>query len=381
VGSPEVRTLSTSGLFDRGVAPAKRLHALDALRAIAVSWVVCVHAREMLPGLPPYLRLLADGGLKGVDLFFVLSGFLIGRILFRELSSTQRIDVRRFWQRRWLRTLPAYYVTLVAVAASTFVRPGSLPWVNPLAYAIFGQNYVSVGSHFNWSWSLCVEEHFYLALPLILLAAAKAGLSRRPAVVLRAIAGIAIAVSVLARHIMMWSTPANDWGTYERLIYCPTHMRLDGLAVGLFLATLPPLALSRWAAAGTAACGIAFVAASTLLFPNASVMTWQGFFLTAIAFGAIVLSLLGRASWMDVRVPGAAWVADLSYSLYLFHPSVFAFVETKGTRLGALALPVALLSSVGIAYVVRRWVELPMLRLRDRRTPELTMPVASADAT
>src|SRR5579883_1610736 len=131
--------------------------SLDVLRALAIVMVVGCHlATGFAPGSPVAVA-LGNGG-RGVDLFFVLSGWLLGRQLFAEAAATGTVDVRRFWLRRWLRTLPAYYAVLAAQIAVLAVRgKGSLiDW----RYLIFLQNYIPDPPYFAVSWSLCVEEYF-----------------------------------------------------------------------------------------------------------------------------------------------------------------------------------------------------------------------------
>jgi peptidoglycan/LPS O-acetylase OafA/YrhL len=144
------------------------VRGLDTLRAVAVLWVVLyhLHGAKLTPPLPDALERFAALGSAGVDLFFVLSGYLIGGIVLAELETTGTLRARHFWWRRWLRTLPAYYATLALIAGSDFVVSPEHAWVSTWAYPIFLQNYWSERPRFAWSWSLCVEEHFYLALPI-----------------------------------------------------------------------------------------------------------------------------------------------------------------------------------------------------------------------
>ena len=145
---------------------SRRNGTLDTLRSLAIVMVVTCHAVSAY-GSPESLHVLQMGG-KGVDLFFVLSGWLLGHQLLMELKSTGSIDVPRFWLRRWLRTLPAYYAVLGLTFAWQAIGRGNqgLDW----SYVFFGQTYLSDMPYFGVSWSLCVEEQFYLAVaPLLLL--------------------------------------------------------------------------------------------------------------------------------------------------------------------------------------------------------------------
>src|SRR5262249_29913722 len=142
----------------------RRKKSLDVLRALAIILVVNCHTVSAY-GLPNALGFLSVGGV-GVDLFFCLSGWLLGKQLCLELKERATIDVRRFWLRRWLRPLPAYYAVL-GLSLSQAALKGQVPSNWP-AYLVFMQNYTHV-SIFGISWSLCVEEHFYLCVAPLLL--------------------------------------------------------------------------------------------------------------------------------------------------------------------------------------------------------------------
>jgi len=112
---------------------------LDLLRSIAIALVLLHHVSQYIITLPVSVHAFTRLGAYGVDLFFVLSGFLIGSLYFRELQQTGRVALLRFWGRRWLRTLPLYYFALLLAYVSVFVARGE-PF-NP-AYLLFGQNYL-----------------------------------------------------------------------------------------------------------------------------------------------------------------------------------------------------------------------------------------------
>jgi peptidoglycan/LPS O-acetylase OafA/YrhL len=309
-------------------------------------------------------------GNLGVDLFFVLSGFLIGRIIVREVDATSTLDVLTFWRRRWLRTLPAYLAMFALLLASGAVVHSASPWIRPWAFLIFLQNYLSVGGRFNWSWSLCVEEHFYLCLPILtnLLLSRVRGLPFRTG--LRVLALSALLLSVFSRWYVIRATHPSDWVDYMQDVYCPTHTRLDGLAVGVLLSSLPRFRLSRFVAYLSLASGLLMVGAAVAWFRFLTACG-QVYFVAAVGDGLIMLSMLGYERWMDARVPASTFIAGISYSLYLVHPAVFAVIEARKERLGVLAWPLAFTTSLLAAYALRRLVELPVLRLRDRRLPEV----------
>lgn len=147
-----------------------RIFGLDVLRFIAIILVVLGHSRWMTETFPKPLKMLLHGsGILGVELFFVLSGFLIGGILLKQYEknnfSLNFSQIKHFWIRRWFRTLPAYYLILLVYVVYYFqVKPDSL-W----RYFVFVQNIWNYPPYFfEESWSLCIEELSYLISPVLL---------------------------------------------------------------------------------------------------------------------------------------------------------------------------------------------------------------------
>ena len=204
-----------------------RYPGLDFLRALAIVLVVNCHVATTFGSRPEY-RPLQLGG-KGVDLFFVLSGWLLGRQLIRELRDTNTIDLRRFWYRRWLRTLPAYYAVLAFTYAWQIVRGNyDLRW----SYWFFGQTYLTDLPYFGISWSLCVEEHFYLAVAPVLLLFWRVRLSL-------VLLPVLLVLPYVCR-LMGWLVHPDGGGI-------ETHARYDPCAVGVLLAAIDVARPRLWA--------------------------------------------------------------------------------------------------------------------------------------
>jgi peptidoglycan/LPS O-acetylase OafA/YrhL len=144
-----------------------RNNNLDLLRATAIILVVIYHLFVQWPVTDPGIRDWTKYGQYGVDLFFVLSGWLIGGLYWREYLKFGDVHVGRFWMRRWFRTLPPYYVALLISWVAVYTQRGT-PWDS--GYLFFIQNFYYQIPYFSVSWSLAVEEHFYLFAPLLLLA-------------------------------------------------------------------------------------------------------------------------------------------------------------------------------------------------------------------
>lgn len=353
-----------------------RLPGLDLLRAIAIVWVMFFHS-FIVGGLGPNFSWLSRFGWAGVDIFFVLSGFLIGTQLFRQLQQRGSLGVRSFYARRAWRILPAFAVVLAAYVAFPALReaPGlQSGW----QFATFTMNFLidyDDNQAFSHAWSLCVEEHFYLVFPLLAW-----WLSRRMTVprwlsACAMIAGLGMALRGFTWIHYAQIDPPRNWFIEE--LYYPTWMRLDGLLMGVMLASLRvyrPLAWTRLQAwsnvclvIGMAVCGGAFwlfrertgLLANTVGWPVLS----SGFGLLVFA-GADHQSIIGRR-----QVPGTAWIAAISYSLYLSHKIAFHAVKTWVEPLmpgpNLLLFPTyalaALLLGAGLHYLIER----PFLRWRD----------------
>jgi peptidoglycan/LPS O-acetylase OafA/YrhL len=290
-----------------------------------------------------------------VDLFFVLSGWLLGHQLLRELKRTGTIEVRRFWTRRWMRTLPAYFVVL-GLTYAWQVAKGNY-YLDP-TYLFFGQTYLSRMPYFGVSWSLCVEEHFYLVIaPLLLFARAqwRSGLL------------VLLLLPVLFRGLD-WYRPVEANRTIEE-----THVRWDQCGAGVLLAYAEVFCPRVWPVLVRAAPALALLSLGAAGFNMATRVnaSWGvgdlGIPAWAAVFTALVLLANSGVFWQSsVSFLPTRFLADRAYALYLLHGEAIAVVK----RLGFLSFPVALLLtwvvSLLLAEALYRAVERPFLRLRER---------------
>jgi peptidoglycan/LPS O-acetylase OafA/YrhL len=349
-----------------------RLPALDTLRAIGTFWVVAVHAVDLLVPASyhaPVLK-IARCGSAALDLFFVLSGFLIARMILTELRTTGGLRVGVFWWRRWVRTLPAYYTMLAVTIAAGPVSLYPWSWGALPSYLLFVQNYAPQWPRirFSWSWSLCVEEWFYLLLPILALGLFRRGQS--PVRTLRLIAAAAFLTSFLGRSYWIAMVRWKVVNLYPTAFatFTWTHLRLDGLAAGIFVSTLPRPA----AGPGLIASAIAALASLVTLIAVSEegfvfFMQYQLATVHAAIFAIIVYASSGENRWAQTRIPGAQTIADHSYAIYLTHytaltAAIWALPHASGWTQFAAAAGLTFAASL----VMRHAIEVPTLRLRDR---------------
>lgn len=351
-----------------------RVANLDLLRAVAITLVVLTNAA--VEGLAPgglWGRVAASGWV-GVDLFFVLSGWLVGGLYWRELARFGDVGLGRFWARRWLRTIPAYLVALHLVfAAKWALSDGTLAY-DP-RYLLFVQNYEAHMPYWGLSWSLCVEEHFYLALPLVL------GLATRVRGGVPLLLGVAALASLAARVLTV-----PDGADPSGLHYTATHMRLEGLALGVAASWVYYRRPAWWpglarAARAAAVPGLLFVAAVPLL--PLDVLNRWAYAGVDLAFAAVLVAVV---TWR--ALPGAESrvvqaVAVASYSVYMTQSAALEAVQTVwgGVLPAPVRLPVALLAVAAVGGAFYLVVERPSLRLRERLSPARALAVSLAPAT
>jgi peptidoglycan/LPS O-acetylase OafA/YrhL len=366
---------------DAGRRGGRRLRAeIQALRALAVGLVIVYHLR---PSALP-------GGYVGVDVFFVISGYLISRHLLKEAATTGRVDLAAFWAGRVRRILPAALLTTVAVvvgAALLLPRTaaadvGRTAWWAALsaanwlfaAHAVDYQAQSPDASPFEHFWSLGVEEQFYLVWPILALAVAVL-VRRRGGSVRRAAAvpfGLVLAASLA---FGVWFTSTGSQAAY---FITPTRM-WELAAGGLLAALLGDRRLPPALAAVLQVLGLAAVLAGAIVFDAHTPMPGV----------AALLPVAGAAAFIaggDVPFLRRAWAmrpirftGDISYSLYLWHWPVIVFVRAgTGHPIGHMGAILISGASVLIASASYFLVEQPMRRVPIRRP--LRMVIAGGGA-
>lgn len=365
------------------VRSLRHLPALDGLRGLAVLAVVLVHCSVWLGG--SWADRVASGGALGVDLFFVLSGFLITTLLLEERIRTGRLDLKAFYVRRALRLLPALVAFLVVFSAYALAAGlGVGATVRTVgAAASYGFNWARVAGvpvldDLNHTWSLAIEEQFYVMWPVAVLLATR----WRPRAAIALLVG-AIAASGLVRG---WLYAAGDGVA----AYYRTDARAEALLVGALLAVAllrGAGSAARWRVAG--GLGAAVLAAFVLLPPSAfgeetgrnDVLFNGGLSVVALSSAAMV-GAVAAGGW--TAGPLLAWsplrgLGRVSYGLYLWHPPVLYAVRRHGDGLGRpLGLVVAVVLFSAATWWSYRFVESPFLarkRRWERRRPPGEEPV------
>jgi len=371
-------------------ATGGRMIQLDVLRGIAILLVLCRHT--VLPWsdagiLQPVMYHLYCLGWTGVDLFFVLSGFLIGGLLFNEIKHTKTLNVKRFLIRRGFKIWPAYLIYIAFV----FVL---LVHQNPLheAWHLIWPNLVHLQNYFpsarGHTWSLAVEEHFYLLLPLFLLPVIR---YRRPDGSMPAIPIAAVTLIIVCTTLRILINPRLPL-VWQKLI-APTHMRIDGLFFGVMLAYFYHLYPEKLARVGRHRAllillGLALISPMAIIDQlNSPFVFTVGFTLLYLGYGSILLAFvhikpgdgpLGKA----IKSPVAriiAWIGVFSYSIYLWHIDL-SNIPIEGWLMPRLPhKPLSLfwlistVASMGgailVGVVMAKLIEMPVLKLRERLFP------------
>jgi peptidoglycan/LPS O-acetylase OafA/YrhL len=348
------------------------LPALDGVRAIAVGLVVLFHT--------DYGQELMPGGAVGVDLFFILSGFLITLLLLRESQVRGRISIPGFYRRRILRILPVFIVVLVCYIGAALVASSGAQQREMLSAAVraglyFSNLYAAAGHSLQvgiaLAWSLAVEEQFYLVWPLLLTGLLLFG--NRRAVMMGTLV-IAVGSTLERVTLLAGGTP------WYRLYYAP-DIRAAELAAGACAAAL--LVYHResvaWLARHTDLLGLIaaglLVAMSVFAAPQRSLLYTAGATLLIVAVPLfLTASSLGEGSKSSrlLTTRPFRWIGLISYSLYFWSGEAFLLVHLHHGSLRRIEYtPLAILLGLLLASISYYVVERPFLRLKDRGRREV----------
>ncbi|WP_379965084.1 acyltransferase family protein [Epilithonimonas sp. UC225_85] len=359
----------------------QKFYGLDNLRAFAIIFVFLFHYFILSGGEPKWLPDVASFGWTGVDLFFVLSGFLISSQLFQEIKTEHKISLRNFFLKRVFRILPAYLFTVGLYFFLPFFREKeSLPplWKFLTFTQNLGLNLKDEGT-FSHCWSLCVEEHFYLFLPLILTFILSEKWMKRSylVLVLFFIFGIAVRIYSYNSLYLPEIDDENNWLYWYKYIYYPTYTRLDGLLTGVLIAGLYHFYSKIWAKISPFGNLILFFGLMILVSAyflcedqmtfNASVF---GFSLVALGYGFLVLGAICPTSFLfkwNSKI--LTKIAVLSYAIYLTHKGIIHLTNQLLEKYAIdsnLMLVICVITCVGFAQIVHSVVEKPFMKVRKR---------------
>lgn len=336
-------------------ATEHRQPALDGLRGLAALLVFFHHTLQ-----------IPTGGYLGVSLFFTLSGFLISTLLLAEIENHGTPRIGRFYLRRAVRLVPAFFAMVVLYLGIRFCFAPLEPSVGPRRFLqlLFLSDFVVSVPFLSHVWSLSIEWQFYFIWPLVLAGLMKLGVSYER-----------LSVSALSAACVIWI-----------LRFCyGVDLKVDALLLGsslaLFIRSVSTRAVWRWPRLGQCLLVLALVGTLALSFASdyrgTWIAVWVGYagipVLCAVMIGCAQLSS-GPAERVFLTNGLLAYFGRISYGLYLYHYPVAASMYVRGYN-GTAMMLVGLAVSIPLADVSWRYLEAPLLRLERRRT-NLMKPMA-----
>lgn len=359
-----------------------KLYGLDHLRALAILLVLIFHYQLWFPH-PAWTSWFMQLGWTGVDLFFVLSGFLISSQLFSQIKKGNQISIKEFYIKRFFRIIPIYFFVVAIYFLFPFFREKeALP---PLwKFLTFTQNFgtdTSKFGTFSHVWSLCVEEHFYLFFPFILIFLLRKNLFAKSYWIL-----IVLFLLGFALRFFLWNTYLASYGIAEqpkdywvKIMYTPTYNRLDGLLVGVAIAALYHFLPNVWnkiskfgnhlIITGILLMAAAYFSCTTQKAFSTSIF---GFPIIAIAYGFMVTGAISPVSFLyKWQSKTTTLIATLSYGIYLTHKSIIHVVQEIFSKWGIeisgnLIFLVSLVLCLLVALLLHLTIEKPFMKMRDK---------------
>ena len=366
----------------------ERQPGLDLLRALAIIVVVIYHTGIFGFALPYRVHRF---GWIGVDLFFVLSGYLIGGQLLASLAGDgtigdgtpscrkrHGINLPRFFLRRALRILPAYFVVLAIYFSLPALR--EFPEISPLWKFLLSVQNIGLrgGTAFSHAWSLAIEDQFYLLLPLVLLLVSR---WKRGGIILPC---LVVLGGIALRAWLAWRNPSTNGGVsfrgFQLWIYYPTWTRLDPLLFGVVLAAIEKFRPDWWNQLMTAARWLWLPGLAAIVYGlylgegetlTVAACVWQ-FPLIAFGMAALLICAVSpRLPFRRIDVPGAALLASIAYSVYLSHKlvinAVIQFCSSHNIALTSAPAHLLVETCIYTAGVILFLaIERPFLQLRHR---------------
>ena len=353
------------------IRPQQHKISLDLLRALAILLVLGRHS--FANGLWHWI------GWSGVDLFFVLSGFLVSGLIFQEVKTQGDVRLGRFLVRRALKIYPSFYVFLLVSVLAAWMTDRNYETSQLLSEIFYLQSYFD--GLWMHTWSLAVEEHFYLVFALVVAFWQRQGLPIHVGVTLKWLIGLPL-VLIALRYGYCWPHRAE-----LRFDFTATHLRADGIWLGVILSFSYHFgSLQQWIdlRKGAFLLSIVIAVAMLLLFQAGSfVMNTVGILVVALGYGGLLCLGLGMENRLGTIMRDGGWGAQVlrilaslgrhSYSIYLWHllvdnllmkAGMYATLgwEYGGTAAGLITIVFAILLGITMGTLI----ELPVLRWRNR---------------
>lgn len=347
---------------------------LDLLRFVAIFLVLGAHLR-LPPGANECLAVWNLGGWIGVDLFFVLSGFLVSGLLFREYLKTGAVDIKRFLIRRGFKLYPSFYLLILVSLVVVIFEYHLVPRKALFGEVFFLQNYV--GGMWNHTWSLAVEEHFYIGLSMltVFLISHKKEQSNP----FSKIPAIFITTTIVCLLLRIANSSFRETFSQTTFLF-PTHLRIDSLMFGVYLSYLWHFTGFK-SQIGKVPWYVLLCAGFVLLSPAfiypvseyrlISIVGVISFYLGSGCLLLLTLRLNSSPHWTLSQIGG---LGRASYSIYLWHMAVQnwlwpLFIKVFGIDSFAAYISFYLLGSLLLGSAMGRLVEWPVLKARNRMFP------------
>ena len=335
----------------------KRIINLDLFRAIAILFVIFFHTTQMYAGKQFYTNYYIWGKF-GVEFFFVLSGFLVGGLFYKQ---TIKVNLFRFWMLRFLRTYPPY---IIALLLSYFAVFHSRNEHFNIGYLIFIQNFYTSIPYFKISWSLCIEEHFYIAFPFFIIISEKI-LTKR---ILQLYFWIFLCVLPSIFRWNFGSSSLVDFGYYETASF----FRFEGIAMGCLLSFLVYRLKLKFHFPALIKFGIVLFFFSMLfinvVFKNLFLIYTLGYFLLNGSLLMLLSLFYFSNNFSGAASPIVFTTASMAYSLYLTHALTINFMVIIATKfkIGILIMyPLTISAIFIVGFVFYKLIELPTIRYRN----------------
>lgn len=337
----------------------KRIPNLDLFRFIAISSVLYYHlSQRFLFDFYADKRFI-DIGKYGVELFFTLSGFLIGSIYYKNSKS---VNLFKFWLQRFIRTYPPYLVAFAIYFLLAYIAKKER---FDLGYLVFFQNYYYVMPLFKISWSLCVEEHFYLIFPIIMLVLDRWIQNKK----ITFLFWIVICLLPTCFRYEFGNYKSTEWGFY----ITASIFRFDGIAIGCFIAFIVnKYDLTKWRSShknNIILSIIALALAFWLTGPQSLLKYSVGYLFLVVNIGLLMLSLYFSPDLILSKTSVIKGMAAMAYSLYLTHALLINFFEVLQNKFkvqGYFIAPVCLAFIIIIGKIYYIFIERKSIDLRNK---------------